>query len=150
MPLMRSPALSYLPKPRLNSPMPPRLPLPMGYIQDVVVSFAPGGVLNYVPGRTYCVVSDAQRSRAVVSSLESSEKPACRFSQMQLDSLSSTTGRLLLANNLASEQLSRPLEDPQGLLNLVDTEVTIDLVDSPFFRPDAVVGLVSPAALFES
>ena len=150
---MRSPPLSYLPEPRLRSSVSPsRIALPVGYSREAVVSFGLDAVLGSVPGRTYCIVSGAGGGRAVATSLDSSGQQACRFSQGQLEALGAGAGtqlRLFLANNLAADRLVRPLEDAHGLLNLVDTELTIELIDSPFFRPDAVIGVVSPAALFE-
>jgi len=125
----------------------------VGNAQEAVLPFGPDAVLNTVPGRTYCVLSVPEGNRAVASALDGSEQQACRFSSGQLESLGSAPGArltLLLANNLPPEQLSRPLEDPHGLHNLVDSLLVVELIESPFFLADAVAGLVSPAALFES
>ena len=152
--LALSPPLRFLSKPRLQARLPRRLLLPAGYSGEAVVSFARGAVQGAVPGRTYCIVASPSglTARAEAAILQGTESQACRFGPGTLDALGPPGAQLplFLSNNLAAGGLARPVGDPQGLLNLFDTGAALELVDSPFFRSDAVVRVVSPLALIES
>jgi len=56
----------------------------------------------------------------------------------------------MISNNITAAALaSKHLElDPSGLQNWHDTEIPVDILDSPFFHADADVKVIKPALIF--
>lgn len=157
--LIRSPPLQLRRQLRLATPDGGGFFLPTGLAQGATLFFGREGLSNLEAGKSFCRLEDSLRTGvAELASLGALDGQfACTFSSGQLERLSSQGSepeqfKLLLSNNVNAGLAPGlgPDDDYDGLQNWYDPELDVDILDSPFFKSDAVLDLIEPRAVFHN